>query len=515
MSLARKILGNTFVQFGGKLVTAALSILSLKMITGYLGESGYGNYTFVYTYLALFGIVADFGIFTITVKEMSKKDADTSMILGNALGLRTLLSVVTMILAVVAIFVVGFFFPKYGDTVIPIGVAIAALSTIITLLNGTVSTILQVHLKMQYESLGLVIGKVVSLAYMALVIYLWFTGDVIRGFYQLFWAGVIGNAVILAVTTFYARRYAKIRYRFDFKFWKKLFVMALPYGVALLLSNLYFRIDVVLIHLMLPESTQLGNDVVRCDYALCGDSQAGLYGVAMRFLELLIIIPIYFMNAVLPTMTRYIEQSKERLEKLIQYSFDFLSSLGLPIMIGGILLASPLVQLVSDARFLAGDVYQFGSDTAIRILMFAMFFSFLSNLFGITLVGINKKKTLMWANFVGLMLNLVTNFIVIPRWGFVGAASTSVLSDIIVLTITAYAALTALSMRINFKTSGKALLSGLVMGLAVWSGSQLLSESHFALQLAVLVPLGALVYGGMIWFTKAVTPEMWGILRRK
>ena len=65
MSIARKILENTFVQFGGKIITAALSIFVLKMISGYLGTSGYGDYTTVYQYLAFFGIAADFGIFTV------------------------------------------------------------------------------------------------------------------------------------------------------------------------------------------------------------------------------------------------------------------------------------------------------------------------------------------------------------------------------------------------------------------------------------------------------------------
>ena len=62
MSIARKILENTFVQVLGKLITALLSIFVLKIITRYLGTSGYGDYTTIYQYLAFFGIIADFGI---------------------------------------------------------------------------------------------------------------------------------------------------------------------------------------------------------------------------------------------------------------------------------------------------------------------------------------------------------------------------------------------------------------------------------------------------------------------
>ena len=80
-------------------MTAALSIVVLKIISGYLGTSGYGDYTTVYQFLAFFGIIADFGIYTITVKEMSRNEEKIPIILGNVMGLRTFLAIVAMLLA--------------------------------------------------------------------------------------------------------------------------------------------------------------------------------------------------------------------------------------------------------------------------------------------------------------------------------------------------------------------------------------------------------------------------------
>ena len=125
MSIARKILENTFIQVLGKLITAALSIVVLKIISGYLGTSGYGDYTTVYQFLAFFGIIADFGIYTITVKEMSRDESKIPTILGNVMGLRTFLAILAMVLAVLAVFLV----PRYENTLIPFGVLIATLAT--------------------------------------------------------------------------------------------------------------------------------------------------------------------------------------------------------------------------------------------------------------------------------------------------------------------------------------------------------------------------------------------------
>jgi O-antigen/teichoic acid export membrane protein len=511
MSIARKILENTFVQVLGKLITAGLSIVVLKIISGYLGTAGYGDYTTVYQFLAFFGIIADFGIYTITVKEMSKDQSRIPVILGNVMGLRTFLAILAMGLAVLTVFLV----PRYSDTLIPMGVLIATLATIITLLNGTISSVLQVHLKMQYATIGLVLGKIASVLYMGWVAYIAFTGDLVNGFYHLLVAGIVGNLVMFLITAYFVRRFVKITYKFDFSYWKKVFVTSLPFGVALILNTIYFRLDVILMTFILPHSQTLANGDIDCLKTLCSDTEIGLYGVAMRMLEMLVIIPVYFMNSVLPVMTRYIEEQSEKIRQLMQYSFDFLIATGLPILVGGFILARPIIQFISDPEFVSGNVFEFGSDIAVRILMFAMLFSFVNALFGFTLVVLNKQVKLMFINAGAVLFNLIGNFLVIPLWGFRGAAITSVLSEVIILIFAYWAAQKLLGFHLSVRTFGRTLLSALVMGAVVLGGFNLMADVWFVWQLAILVPLGGLVYLLLMFKTKAVTPEMIELLRKK
>ncbi len=510
MSIARKILENTFVQFAGKIITAALSIFVLKMISGYLGTSGYGDYTTVYQYLAFFGIAADFGIFTITVKEMSKDESKIPQILGNVLGMRTVLAIITMGLAIILVFLI----PSYSGTVIPIGVIIATLATLFTLLNGTVSTVLQVQLKMQYATIGLIIGKIASVSYIALVIYFLYSQNEHIGFQHLIWAGVLGNFVMLIITSYYAKRYAKLVYRFDFAYWKKIFIHAMPYGVALVLNNIYFRLDILLMTMILPHTKELSDGTSVCASHICGDTEAGLYGVGMRFLEMLIIIPVYYMNSVLPVMTRFLEEKSEKVKMIIQYSFDFLVATAMPIMVGGFLLAKPIIQLISNEEFLSGNVHQYGSDVAIKFLMFAMFFSFINALFGFTLVILNKQAQLMYINAACVLFNLVSNLIVIPYWGFRGASATSILCELFILIFTAIAVKRALNFKLNFTTFWKTTLSAMTMGIVVGLGFHWMTNLVYIYQLAVLVPVGGFVYISMLLTTKAITPEMRQLLKK-
>ena len=510
MSIARKILENTFVQFGGKIVTAVLSIFVLKMISGYLGTAGYGDYTTVYQYLAFFGIAADFGIFTITVKEMSKDTKKIPQILGNVLGMRTALAIVTMGLAAIVVFLI----PQYSGTVIPMGVLIATLATIFTLLNGTVSTVLQVHLKMQYATIGLIIGKIASVGYIAAVVYYLFISNTDVGFEHLLWGGVLGNFVMLLITTYYAKRYTKITYAFDFAYWKKIFITALPYGVALVLNNIYFRLDVLLMTVILPHTKTLADGTTNCPATICGDTEAGLYGVGMRFLEMLIIIPVYYMNSVLPVMTRFLEDQKEKVKKIIQYSFDFLVATAMPIMVGGFILAVPIIRLISDEEFVSGTVHTYGSDIAVQFLMFAMFFSFINALFGFTLVVLSKQAQLMYINAACVLFNLVSNLIVIPYWGFRGAAATSIICELFILVLTGMAVRRALDFKLEYSTTWKTFVSSGAMGLIVALGYYWMDGIWYIYKLALLVPLGGVTYIMMMFLTKAITPEMRQLLKK-
>ncbi|MBI2453515.1 flippase [Candidatus Peregrinibacteria bacterium] len=487
MSTARKILSNTVSQIFGRALTALLSILIVKLITNYLGTSGYGEYVTVYSYLAFFGIAADLGLFTIAVREMAKDEEKTSFILGNILSLRTILAVSSMIVAVVSAYLI----PKYQDTLIPVGVAIASVSTLLSILTGTISSVLQVHLKMQYNILGLVAGRILSFGYMAWVVLYGFKNDPQTGFIHLMIAGILSSALMLAVTYYYTRKLATIAYRLDLSFWKDVIFKALPYGIALILSLVYFQVDSILLSIM--KNT----------------TEVGIYGVPMKILEILTIIPVYFMNSVLPVLTRHLQQKSEKVKEVLQYSFDFLFICGLPIVIGGYILAYNIVFVISSPEFLSRlDDGFYGSDIGFKILIFALFFSYLNSMFGFTLVALNRQTDLLKINGAGVLFNIFSNIAVIPYFGFRGAAFTSILTELLILIMTAAWVHKYIDYRISLERSMRSFFSALVMGAFIF----LLRDPVFDLiqnfLVIVLIPLGGLVYLVMLFATRAISVSM-------
>lgn len=515
MSVARLILGNTAAQIFGKFLTALLSIVVIKLISNYLGTAGYGEYNTIYEFLAFFGIAADLGLFTISVREMSVSEKRIPHILANVLSIRTVLTVITMCVAVSAAFLI----PKYAGTRIPLGVAIASVTTLLTILNGTLATVLQVHLKMQYVSLSLVIGKVVTVGYMLFAVFKLLPENPHVGFFHLLGAGIIGNLAMFAMTAHFVRRYTTIRYEWDFDFWKSVLKKSLPYGVALFLNTVYFRVDTILMSLMLPREvlTRAGDGslVSVCETRLCSNTQIGLYAVAMRMLEAILIIPLYFMNSVLPILSRALKQGSEQAMRVLQYAFDFLTVAAFPIVVGGFVLAFPIVFVVSSPEYLS-DLSKgfFGSDIALKILLFAMLFAFLNNFFNFLLVALEQQMKLLWLSGTAVIVNVATSMYVIPTYGFRGAAAMSVLSELIILVGSALLARRYIRYRLSLTTSCKALVSAILMGVCVFYVYEWTFPFMQAMNVLLLVPLGGLLYAGFLFATGAITKNHLALLRK-
>ncbi|MCD6110046.1 flippase [bacterium] len=494
MTVARKILSNTAAQVVGKGFTAVLSLVGVKIITYYLGQGSYGQYSYVYEFFALFAILADFGLFTIAVREMSNDEKNIPKILGNVLTLRLIIGLIVF----TGIVTTGFLIPTHHDTQIPYAIMIAALASLIGLTNGIITSVLQEKYKMQYDAIIKIVGKSVQIGYMLLAVFVFFANDKHMGFYHLFWAGVVSSLVMLFLSVMVVSKYTTIKFRFDKDLIKSLLKKAAPYGLALFLSNLYFRIDGVLI------------------YNMKGPTEEGLYAVAVRMREALALLPLFFMNSVLPTLTKYIKEKRESYKKVLQYTFDFQFMLSLPFLVGGFLLATPLIYLISTPEYVSNiSAGIYGSDIALQIVLFSFVIGSLNIIFNYTLIAIGKQSKLLWINGACAIFNLTANLMFIPTYGFRGAAVATVASEALVFILVFTTAKRYLPFKISLDRSIKVLISVLLMGIVVWLLKAPILGSLSEYGALVLVLIGAIVYGGSLFATKAITKDLFKMVARK
>lgn len=192
---------------------------------------------------------------------------------------------------------------------------------------------------------------------------------------------------------------------------------ALPLGGAILLSIAYTRTSVFLLD------------------ALNNSTAVGEFGVALRLTEPLALIPSAIMAAVFPALTHTMAQAGYAATRALRFkTIGLLSLAGVLIAVGGVLLGPWLI------HFLYGTQYA-GSTLALQILAVAALPSFINYALTHFLVARRQQRLNLIFNAVIFVINLILCSWLIPRFGPAGAALSTVLSELTLLTLCSIALL--------------------------------------------------------------------------
>lgn len=475
MSYTRKIAYNTIVQYIGKAITTAISLVLIAALTRYLGVAGYGQYTTVFAYVAFWAVLADFGFFWVLVREISKPEADVGKIANNILTLRTVLGII--------VFLVGFLialFLKY-DLTIKLGIGVIGIAWLWTTLNSTLVGVFQSKLRMDKAVITEVVGRAIILGMVLLMI------KYQMGLIGIFWAYVIGNLVNFLFSLLLASRYFKIKPQIDWDLWKKIAIMAYPIGITLILHLIYFRIDTVILSLMK------------------GNIDVGIYGAPYKILEILLLLPALFMGAAFPVLTKYYVSKDKRLIPAFQKAFDFLIILAVPVVIGVSTLAKPIINFIAGEEFVNTSTislgnYQATAVTALQILIFSVGIYFIFNLFYYLVLVMNRQKELIRPYFIVVIVNIILNLIFIPFYSYIAAAVVTIISSTLVLILTYLIVRRLLHTTPILGIIPKALFGALIMFLALYFLPQY--------NLFVLIAIGTAVYFITMYLIGAINKEM-------
>ena len=137
-----------------------------------------------------------------------------------------------------------------------------------------------------------------------------------------------------------------------------------------LFSIIVFRIDTVILSL------------------IKGNIAVGYYNASYKLIEALMAVPIVFSTAVYPVFSKLHVYSKDSLSFSYHKSFKYLLILGLPIAAGSVALSDQIILLVYGTGFIQ-------SSTALKILIWVIPIIYLTYIFRILLISINKQKLSM------------------------------------------------------------------------------------------------------------------------
>ncbi|MEK7097741.1 MAG: flippase [Patescibacteria group bacterium] len=462
MSLTVKVAHNTLVQITSKISTSLIGIAVIAVITRYLGQNGFGQYTTILTFLSFFGIIADLGLTLVTTQMISQPDIDKNKILSNLFGLRLVTATIFLGLAPLVVF----FFPY--EMIIKLGVAVTTLSFYFISLNQIFIGLFQKELRMDKAVISEVISKAFLLAGTVIAVKLNY------GLLGIMLALTISAAVNFALNFIFSFSFAKIRVRFDREVWADIAKRSWPLALTIFFNLLYLKTDTLILSLIKSQA------------------EVGIYGAAYRVIDLLITIPFMFAGLILPIMTAaWAKNNTEDFKNILQKSFDVIIIIALPMLVGTQFVAAKTMVLVAGNDFALSGII-------LKILILAAGIVFIGTIFSHAIIAINRQKSLIWPYFFTSVTSLAGYFIFIPAYSYYGAAWVTIYSEATIALFTAYLLWKYAKILPNFKIFSKALVSSLLMAAALYAVS--LANDN----LVALIAAGTLSYSLSLYLLRGL-----------
>lgn len=481
MSVARRVAYNTIVQVIGRVIGLFIVLVTVNYIANHLivdgsALKGFGQYSIIFAYVSIIGAAADLGLFTLMVREVTGKSAQESgRMIGSALGFRIALMFVVLLL----MFLIYPILPY--DLAVKQGIIIGVVIAFSTLFSQVVSSIFQANLVTERIAISELLGKA-SIAVLTIL--------ALRQGYGLqgvIWANLAGQIVTFFSSWIMARSFVLVPINFDFRFLRQAGPQFWSLAVISLLGLIHFKIDSILLSLLRPAA------------------DVGIYGLAYKLLEIILIIPAIFAANLLPVMTAALDQNKRaELSEIVRRSASVLLIVATAISLVVYALAPQIVVFVSHPDFLAAVV-------PLRILLPAVLFVFVSTLMAQVAVSGREQRKLVRGYVVVVVINTVLNLLVIPKYSYIGSATVTAISEAILMLITARIVTRHFQTGFEWKVISRLTLSVAVSGaLLYWAVQKIfIAASDFALMgklgQAIYLSvegLGALaLFLGILWLT--------------
>jgi O-antigen/teichoic acid export membrane protein len=495
----RLVIKDAARQLIGRIASALLGFLVIKIMSPYLGPLRYGDYSTILKYFAIWSALADFGLYVIAVRKLwvTKELEEAGKIdkgslqqeYGSFVGTR----VVTMTIVYTAALILAYLLPAYTSNPylvrgLPFGMAFSAM-----FMGSWITQLpLQLFWKMEQLSIGLIAARMGQLWVLAAVVYRWF-----RTIEFDWWARsvlafclIMGSVVVSSlIQRIYVQRKANKLLGFsiiiDRSFIKKVYLSNRQYGIAYYLSSFHTLIVLILLSNFFPTAD--------------GNIYTGVWALALSLIEILLIIPSSLGNSLLHKVAWY---THSNMRKSFGSFLSLIYWIGLLAFVNFLVFAEPIIHLVWGAEFIGTWLSNPWANTVLPFLAFVLLLSFIKQVYNYLFVAIEKNNDIFWVNLIGVIVGLWIGIYAIPRYALLGGIVTQVSLEVMYV-------LGALFIARYHKTQpfvhrGKLSLVTLILGV-LWSWAYLIF-AHMDIGIIELFVYGAglnlVLIGSTIWISK-------------
>lgn len=364
-----------------------------------VGAEDYGMYFSLLGFTFLFTIFLDVGIVNFTTRTISQQPFLIQKYFSKVFSLRIFLALIYGVLVLIIGGIIGY---NQSEIYLLLWLIFNQILAGFTLYFRSNLTGL---LLFKYDSIVSVLDRFLLIIICSIL--LW--GGVTTEPFQIYWF-VYAQTFAYGVSAITALIFLLSNQKLKKLNWDKLFSMAIlkqstPYALLILLMTFYYRADSVMLERMLED----------------GKTQAGIYANGFRFFEAANNIAFLFASLLLPLFSNLLK-NKKPVASLVKIASSILIPGAILVAITCFLFSQQLI----DARYINST---FQSGQVFGILMICFVFISTTYIFGTLLTANGNLKTLNKIAFGGVVLNIILNLILIPKYQAYGAAIASLITQ--------------------------------------------------------------------------------------
>ncbi len=370
-----------------------------RTVQNLVGAGEYGVYFALFNFSILFNILLDFGLTNFNNREISRHANLLSRYLSNMVVIKFLMGIFYALLSAAFALILGY--SKAQFWLLSVLVFNQFLSSFILYLRSNISGLQ----RFKTDSLLSVTDRVLMIVLCSFLLWgpfrerftvQWFAYAQTAAYLI---TAIIALALVTRWTTFF-------KPRFDRAFSLSILKQSYPYAILTLLMSFYYRIDSVMLERLLPD----------------GAVQSGIYAQAFRLLDAATMVPFLFSTLLLPIFSKMIK-SNDDIKPLLSLAFRILFVVAFTASVVSVFYRQQIMDLLYA---------QHSQESSVVLAIQMVSFLFISQIyvFGTLLTANGSLRYLNIISAAGVVVNVSLNFLLIPKYTIVGAAFSSLITQI-------------------------------------------------------------------------------------
>jgi len=392
----QKVLNNISWLFADRFFRMGGGLLISIWIARYLGPKQFGLMNYAIAFVALFGSIATLGLNSIVVKDLIKRPENADVTLGTTFVLQIIGGLLACLIAILAISYV-----RPNDLTLKLMTAILGFAMVFKSVE-----VVRYWFEAQVQSKYIVwVENLVFLLFAVVKVFLIFTQATLIDFIWVIFAETVLMAFFLLIL--YSFKVGQLKsWKLQYGRTKELLKDGWPLMLSGLAVMVYMRIDQIMLGQMM------------------GDQAVGVYSAAVRISEVFYFIPVAIAASVFPSIIEAKKHSEALYYKRLQRLYDLMVIFTLSVAIPMTFFSDVIIHLLFGSAYV-------GAGPILSIHIWAGLFVSLGVISSRWIVIENLQMYALYRTGLGVLINISANVILIPKYGSLGAAIGTLISQVL------------------------------------------------------------------------------------